>query len=845
MFSIDQLNAQLAVLAAQEDGKLANANDAITRYQETRDANNATVLGNTVGETTNGITTLDQTIDPEAGQSTAAQTVSTTDQASFTPSWDPATVTTLGLAVDRAMTSTALGVELTGITPPKEPINIVAIGGAAVDQIVSAVAVSTDRKLSLIDEISAVASETSAAGLDSFFLKQVQQMKQKIQYPFADIDTLDYFNTSILYGYWSPSSAGLPNLPWSYAHHNRLPKSNGFRMSRLLKILPSDKLDMQVAAVFNTISNMPGLQGWNGQYFQMWISEFEQGDPVVGANGVTLLARSQQPNPWNVSWTHDIYYGQRDRETGEIDLTKEQNKSIWMIPQDMGNLYINYAIVGPPFDGYSYTPGEGAAGAVGEKEIDVIDYTFGWKNEPGYYRDTVYHEPKLIEPPSKEGMDSATRAVLTDVSAMEEFAGQDAYNQAETSGIAIAGALTSTVDEVVGTLTDVATGNSGVLGGFSGLIDDVVDGIGDFVDGIATDIDTGFGAAQDLFEDLTGTATDALTSLLPGIGLAKDTVSSIVSLITESQVLALRGDTLGADLNLSKAAKSLLKEDTSFSPKMREAIAEAEGDSISALADDIDKKAAAKGVPATERQRAQTQVTSTESALTQLDASIAGQIVDKVGDFYTEDADLAELVQRYTGATTESFAYVDSREELEYEFIGMPRDVSEVIIHATDTYTNSNIGSEEIHLRHNDAGHDGIQYHYVIRRDGRLQRGMPISNKSDASAINGHKDNCIDVALVGGVNVPTEADAPDQHLSASSYTQSQMKTLEQFLLAFYQVVPGGQVLGHNDIDIESPDPYFDVPSYVENLFGKKSVYENPLIDPSVSLSDLVNKEPVS
>ena len=133
----------------------------------------------------------------------------------------------------------------------------------------------------------------------------------------------------------------------------------------------------------------------------------------------------------------------------------------------------------------------------------------------------------------------------------------------------------------------------------------------------------------------------------------------------------------------------------------------------------------------------------------------------------------------------------------------------------------------------------------MIRRDGRLQRGMPISNKSDASAINGHKDNCIDVALVGGVNVPTEADAPDQHLSASSYTQSQMKTLEQFLLAFYQVVPGGQVLGHNDIDIESPDPYFDVPSYVENLFGKKSVYENPLIDPSVSLSDLVNKEPVS
>lgn len=52
------------------------------------------------------------------------------------------------------------------------------------------------------------------------------------------------------------------------------------------------------------------------------------------------------------------------------------------------------------------------------------------------------------------------------------------------------------------------------------------------------------------------------------------------------------------------------------------------------------------------------------------------------------------------------------------------------------------------------------------------------------------------------------------------------------------------MLGHNDIDPESPDPYFDVRSYVENLFGKKSIYENLLVDASVSLADLVKKKPV-
>ena len=840
--AIGQLNAQLAALAAQNDGRLVDINEAIARYQETKNANTATVLGNTVGNTVNGITTLDQTIDPEAGQSTAGQLVSITDESGLTPEFEEITDTALGGDNDGEEVSTVvLGTDLTGITPPKEPINIVALGGAAVDQIVSAIGESTDRKVELIESIAATATATSAAGVPDTFNDQILAMKQKILYPFADADTLDYFNTSLLYGeQWSQTT----DQSGTGAHGNRLPKSENFTLSYLLKILPASKLDSRMSGRFHIINNMPGLQSWNGQWFRVWVSEFPLSDPITGANGVPLDRKSSNPNPMSWSWTHDTYYGQRD-DDGNLDLSRTDIKDgyIWMIPQDMGNLYLNFALIGPPWKGWSYTPGDPSAGAVGEKEIDVIDYTFGFSASNRYQ--VSWRQPTLINAPSTQGMDSATRAVLTDVSAMEEFAGADAYNEAEASGLALAGALTSTVGAVVGGLTDVVTGNDGGLGGLGGLIDDVVDTIDDFVEGIATDIDTGFGAAQDLFEDLTGTATDALTSLLPGIGLAKETVSSVVSLITESQIFALRGDTAGADLNLSKAAKSLLKEDTSFSPKMREAIAEAEGNSISALADDIDKKAAAKGVSATERQRAKTQVTSTESALKKLDASIAGQIVDKVGDFYTEDADLAELVQRYTGATTESFAYVDSREELEYEFIDMSRNVSEVILHATDTYTNANIGSEEIHLRHNDAGHDGIQYHYVIRRDGRLQRGMPIAETSDASAINGHKANCIDVALVGGVNVPTEADAPDQHLSASSYTQAQMKTLEQLLLAFYQVVPGGQVLGHNDIDIESPDPYFDVPSYVENLFGKKSVYENPLVDPSVSLSDLVNKEPVS
>jgi len=82
------------------------------------------------------------------------------------------------------------------------------------------------------------------------------------------------------------------------------------------------------------------------------------------------------------------------------------------------------------------------------------------------------------------------------------------------------------------------------------------------------------------------------------------------------------------------------------------------------------------------------------------------------------------------------------------------------------------------------------------------------------------------------------------NLSASSFTQSQMKTLEALLSTFYRTQPGGQVMGHNNIDLNSQDPYFDVVSYVENKFGKKSVYKDLLKDTSLSAKDLIGKRPV-
>jgi N-acetylmuramoyl-L-alanine amidase len=432
-------------------------------------------------------------------------------------------------------------------------------------------------------------------------------------------------------------------------------------------------------------------------------------------------------------------------------------------------------------------------------------------------------QSKLDEVADKAKSGSLLTEVASAVSAVEGVGDSIASAAASVTGT-LTSALKTGLDEAKGIISDK----------FDSITSSIGSAVTDLVNGVSSDINLGFGTAQDLFEDVTGSVGSALTGLFgAGESLDKDFLSGIMNDVMS-----------GGDINLSKAMKTLTLKDKSLSPGMRKVIQETEAGSVEEFNQTVNSKARAAGISESELQNFNNQSTKIEDALSLVDTTIAGSVVSEAGEFYTEDLDLLELSKRYSAGYIREFSYVDSKEELGLEFVRMTREVSEVIIHASETYTNANIGAEEIQLRHNDAGHLGIQYHFVIRRDGTMQRGLPVDNVAQASDINRHKFNCIDVCLVGGVNVPSEADNPLLNLSASSFTISQMKTLETLLELFYQTVPGGQVLGHNDIDISSQDPYFDVISFVENKFGKKTVYSDPLTETSLDRNGLKLKKAV-
>ena len=427
--------------------------------------------------------------------------------------------------------------------------------------------------------------------------------------------------------------------------------------------------------------------------------------------------------------------------------------------------------------------------------------------------------------------DTLVGEVLGAVSAVEGLADTAAETAANSVGSALGG-LQDKLETSVGDLTaSIEDKMDKVLGGITKAVGE---GLSNIVGQVADGLSDVVGSLQVLGEQLTGALRSAFAGAIGGLPLSDEKISELTLLMQK-----------GDDVSKTKAAV-ILAQAADPSPAMKKVIADA-GDNASTVTgfkELVESKARAAGIPTAEVQKFSATQDKIEASLEAVTTTIAGSNVSEAGTFYKEEVDLAVLAKRYKESSTKVFPYVNSKEELQLEIRKTTRDVSEIVVHATESYTNVNIGSEEIHIRHIEAGHDGIQYHYVIRRDGTLQRGMPTDTPSTASAILGHDKNCIDVVLVGGVNVPSEADYPLLNLSASSFTQAQMKTLEAVCESFYLKVSGGQVMGHNAIDRNSQDPYFDVVSYVENKFGKKSVYKDLLTETSLSLKDLITKRAV-
>lgn len=388
-------------------------------------------------------------------------------------------------------------------------------------------------------------------------------------------------------------------------------------------------------------------------------------------------------------------------------------------------------------------------------------------------------------------------------------------------------------DTGIGGLTSKATESKNLLGFFndaksvvSSSLKDVtssLNGVANVVDNFVSrqtkKFDKGFqsGFLQNIGETITGSANAFIANIVPGgVSLNDDEYKKTFAELTGEDVA-----------EKTNAVKTLTTKSPNVSSRMKTVISNTQATDTTELKNKVIIEARKEGIPESEITDATNEISVVEEATQKLDTTIGGTLVidDK---FFTDAPPISDNNQKWSGRSSpdEIFTYVSSVEELDTEFAKISRDVTEVIVHATETFTNKNIGAIEINNIHKELGHDGIGYHYVIRRDGRLQRGRPVNRKGEHASVNGHDDYSIGIVMVGGLDGPAET--PVVRNSAGSFTRAQYTTLEQFIGAFYRQYPGGQVFGHSDVDGNELDPYFDVVDYIESVFRKKNKLLEPL-----------------
>ena len=365
------------------------------------------------------------------------------------------------------------------------------------------------------------------------------------------------------------------------------------------------------------------------------------------------------------------------------------------------------------------------------------------------------------------------------------------------------------------------------VGGFLGKIKDLAGPIGELVDK-ATDavatvtatIATGLGGVlQNITEKITLNTENTIKSITGG-ALPSGDLRSITEEVAKKTA---QGD--------AKAIKSIVGK-TDIGGKIK-SIIDQETTSTSPLdfKNAIQDKAEKSGVPKDEIDNAKDTIDRADKEIKSLNTTIAGQMILDA-DFYDPPKQIGDEIQKWSGRSSsrDTFTFVSSVEELKSEIHAISRPITEIVIHATETATDKDIGAIEINNIQSKLGHDGIGYHYVIRRDGRLQRGRPADRVGDHTSVNNHNNFSLGIVLVGGINVATGDTDALANRSASSFTREQYTTLERFCQAFYDKYPGGNVFGHNDLDILELDPYFNVLEYTETVFRKQL---NGITDPLV------------
>ena len=130
------------------------------------------------------------------------------------------------------------------------------------------------------------------------------------------------------------------------------------------------------------------------------------------------------------------------------------------------------------------------------------------------------------------------------------------------------------------------------------------------------------------------------------------------------------------------------------------------------------------------------------------------------------------------------------------------KSVDFLVVHCSATPETMDIGVEEIRKWHRQKGWLDVGYHKIIRRDGTIEDGRPIT--APGAHARGFNQKSIGICLIGGVE-------SDKKTPEANYTHAQWDALDALVRDLLVIHPDAKVLGHRDLPyVNKACPSFDV-----------------------------------
>lgn len=129
------------------------------------------------------------------------------------------------------------------------------------------------------------------------------------------------------------------------------------------------------------------------------------------------------------------------------------------------------------------------------------------------------------------------------------------------------------------------------------------------------------------------------------------------------------------------------------------------------------------------------------------------------------------------------------------------KNIKLLVVHCSDTDDSQNLSAVDLHKMHLKFGWNGIGYHKIICRSGKIENGRP--EYWIGAHVKGKNTISLGICLIGRYE----------------FTQKQYLSLERALRKWKFLYPGAKIVGHRDTgNTHKTCPNFDVQAWARNKF---------------------------